>query len=129
MNIIQIKETCLYVTDLDKTADFYHGKLGFPIIVRREGRHVFFRVGSSVLLCFIAAATKEDTVLPPHFGSGQQHLAFQVSKEEYEKHKTLLSDHKIDIIHEETWKEGIKSFYFLDPDDHVLEIVPVGMWE
>lgn len=129
MNITHIKETCLYVTDLDKTSDFYHGKLGFPIIAKKVDRHIFFRVGQSVLLCFIAATTKDDTVLPPHFASGHQHLAFQVSKQEYEHHKSLLKTHKIEIIHEEKWSEGIKSFYFLDPDKHVLEIVPEGMWD
>lgn len=129
MNIQQIKETCLYVTDLEKTADFYHGKLAFPIIGRKKDRHVFFRAGSSVLLCFIATATQHESVLPPHFATGKQHLAFQVSPEEYEKHKALVQAKNITIIHEQNWKNDLRSFYFEDPDGHLLEIVPYGIWE
>ena len=33
------------------------------------------------------------------------------------------------MIHEETWRAGVKSFYFHDPDGHVLEVVPKGMWD
>ena len=54
MDILKIKETCLYVSDLAKTKDFYFGLLKFEVIGEVPGRHVFFRVGSSVLLCFIA---------------------------------------------------------------------------
>ncbi|MDJ1501762.1 VOC family protein [Xanthocytophaga agilis] len=129
MNIIQIKETCLYVTDLDRTKHFYHDLLGFPIISKVEGRHVFFRAGTSVLLCFISEKTKTDTHLPPHYGYGQLHLAFEAAPEEYEACKTKVLNVGIEIIHEETWSNGQTSFYFRDFDGHLLEIVPVGIWK
>ncbi|MDN5215730.1 VOC family protein [Fulvivirgaceae bacterium BMA12] len=129
MSILQIKETCLYIQDIKRSIAFYNGKLEFPIIDEKENRHVFFRVGASVLLCFIAETTKKDEILPPHFGSGTQHLAFEVTPEDYEKYKEIMKDKDIAITHEHTWKEGIKSFYFEDPDGHVLEIVPRGMWD
>jgi catechol 2,3-dioxygenase-like lactoylglutathione lyase family enzyme len=91
MSIRQIKETCLYVTDLDRTTQFYHEGLGLPVIGRVEGRHVFFRAGTSVLLCFIADKTKEDQDLPPHYGSGHLHMAFEVTPADYE-----------------TWKEKVR---------------------
>ncbi len=83
MTIRQIKETCLYVTDLDRTEHFYCQQLGLPLISRVEGRHIFFRAGTSVLLCFIAEKTREDKELPPHYGTGQLHIAFEVTPEEY----------------------------------------------
>lgn len=60
MNIKRIKETCLYVTDLDATTAFYAGKLGLPLLSKVPGRHVFFRAGETVLLCFIAGATQQE---------------------------------------------------------------------
>jgi len=129
MNIRQIKETCLYVSDLDRTKHFYHQLLGFPLIGRVEGRHVFFRAGSSVLLCFIADKTRTDTHLPPHYGQGQLHLAFEVSPEEYETCKSVVVTKGIEIIHEQEWRNSQTSFYFRDPDENLLEIIPAGIWE
>ncbi len=129
MEINKIKETCLYVADLPRTKAFYNGKLGFEIIGEVEGRHVFFRAGESVLLCFISEASKQGGHLPPHFGSGQLHLAFEVSKAAYQSWKDTVEKLNIAIEQEYDWGGGYLSFYFRDPDKHLLEIVMQGMWE
>lgn len=129
MDITQIKETALYIQDLDRTQSFYDERLGFEVISRVEGRHIFFRTGSSVLLCFIAEATKKDESLPPHFGEGNMHIAFEVAKEKYRQVKEDIRSEGIEIEYEQKWTEDIESFYFRDPDRHLLEIVPEGMWE
>jgi catechol 2,3-dioxygenase-like lactoylglutathione lyase family enzyme len=129
MNILQIKENCLYVGDLEETAAFYAGKLGLRIIAKAEGRHIFFRAGSSVLLCFIGKATAQDTTLPPHGAWGSQHLAFEVSREAYPEWKQRIQAAGIRIIQEADWPGGFKSFYIHDPDGHLIEIIEEGMWE
>ena len=129
MDIIKIKETCLYVTDLAKTKAFYKGLLQFKVIGEVPGRHVFFRVGSSVLLCFIAEASRKPGNLPSHFGSGQLHLAFEVSKAAYASTKETIVKAGIPIEQEYDWGGGYLSFYFRDPDMHLLEVVMEGMWE
>ena len=129
MEFIQIKETCLYVRDLTRTKDFYAGKLGLEVIGEVAGRHVFFRAGTSVLLCFIAAESAESKILPPHFGQGHLHLAFEVSPSDYTARKSEIEKLGIPIETEYEWGRGYYSFYFRDPDQHVLEIVMTGMWE
>lgn len=129
MNITQIKETSLYVQDLERTENFYREKLNFEIIAREEGRHVFFRAGSSVLLCFLAGATNKDDKLPAHHAEGNIHIAFEVPRADYEAEKKQLQLQGITIEHEEHWYGDCYSFYFRDPDGHVLEIVPRGMWD
>jgi len=129
MNITQIKETCLYISDLDRAEAFYAGLLGFPLISKIEGRHIFFRCGTSVLLCFLPEVTKAETTLPPHFADGKQHLAFEVEQNDYLRTKQKLIQHNIKIIHEQEWRDGLKSAYFEDPFGHILEIVPKGIWE
>lgn len=129
MIIVQIKETSLYIKDLEKAFQFYHKKLGFPVISQAENQHIFFRAGTSVLLCFIAEHTRKKTNLPAHYGKGNQHLAFEVNPEDYEQWKGKLRVAGIKIIHEEVWKNDLKSFYFLDPENNVLEIVQTGMWD
>ena len=128
LSFTQIKETCLYIRDLDQAEAFYHGKLGLPLISKVKGRHIFFRAGKSVLLCFIPEATRVETRLPPHFGEGQLHMAFECEADQYEAWKAHVSGTGIEIIHEEHWPYGGKSFYFHDPEMNVLEVVQPGIW-
>lgn len=129
MKVLQIKENCLYVNDLPRTYQFYKEVMNFEVISYVKGRHIFFRTGSSVLLCFLPEVTKMEEKLPPHYAYGQQHLAFEVPLDEYNAWKESLSKHKISIVHEQHWKDNLYSFYFYDPDQHLLEIVPPGIWE
>ncbi|MCH8905051.1 MAG: VOC family protein [Bacteroidetes bacterium] len=128
VNFTQIKETGIYVMDLERTKAFYHGLLNLDIISEESGRHIFFRVGTSVLLCFIAEATKMDKELPAHYGTGEQHYAFEVNQEDYEKCKSEFNKLGIAIEKEVTWN-GARSFYFRDPDNHLGEVVMEKMWD
>jgi catechol 2,3-dioxygenase-like lactoylglutathione lyase family enzyme len=129
MEFIQIKETCLYVQDLERSRAFYEGKLGFQVIGEVEGRHIFFRVGSSVLLCFIAEVSRIPGHLPPHFGQGHLHVAFETDQEGYVAWKQKIKAAGIIVEQEYDWGRGFLSFYFRDPDEHLLEVVMAGMWE
>lgn len=129
MNISSIKETCIYVTDLQRTKEFYHNKLGLPLISLLEGRHVFFRAGSSVLLCFIASVTEKEKELPPHGAKGRIHFAFEVEKGDYPTALQQAKDTGIAILHEQAWKNGVNSFYFHDPDGNVVEVIEQGLWD
>lgn len=129
MQISKIKETCLYISAIDRSEQFYSGQLGLPVISKVEGRHIFFRAGTSVLLCFIAEATKAEKTLPPHYAHGKQHIAFEVPLKEYSEWKEKIEFSGIKITHEQSWKDNKSSFYFEDPDGHVLEILPPGVWE
>ena len=129
MQFVRIKETCLYVQDLQQTKGFYQGKLGLEVIGEVAGRHVFFRAGESVLLCFIPAESAKSKILPPHFGQGNLHVAFEVSPNDYTTRKAEIEKLGIAIETEYDWGRGYFSFYFRDPDQHVLEVVMTGMWE
>ncbi len=128
MHFTQIKETCLYSTDLKRAEEFYAHILGLEKIVSVENRHVFFRAGSSVLLIFNPDVTKHETSVPPHFGSGQLHIAFEVAREDYVSTKEKILAKGVTIEHEHDWPGGYKSFYFRDTDNHCIEIVEAGMW-
>ncbi|MEH0158235.1 VOC family protein [Limibacter armeniacum] len=130
MHFKQITETCLYVKDLTLTEDFYHNKLGLPIISTVANRHIFFRAGTSVLLCFIAEVTRQEETLPPHYGSGKIHMAFEANEGDYDAWKDKVSNAGIHITHEQVWpwSHNRKSFYFEDPDGHVLEIIESNLW-
>lgn len=130
MNFTQIKETCLYVHDLEQAKKFYHEALGLPIIDYRPSQHLFLKAGTSVLLLFNPQDSKTKISPPAHFGGGKQHFAFEVEHENYESVRTEIISKGIAIIEEVTWKSGKASFYFNDPEGNVLEIVPdTGIWD
>lgn len=129
MEFTQVKETCIYIQNLDRAEDFYHRLLGLEVISRVEGRHIFFRVGTSVLLCFIASTTKNETTLPPHYANGKQHFALEITQDLYQKTKNAIIEKGILITHVQQWRDDLESCYFEDPDGHVLEIIPEGIWD
>jgi catechol 2,3-dioxygenase-like lactoylglutathione lyase family enzyme len=130
MEILKIKETCLYVQDLAAALQFYHVVLGLPLINYTPDKHLFLRAGSSVLLLFNPEDSKNKKSPPAHFGGGKQHFAFEVNEADYEKVKSELTSRSVTITDEVQWKSGKKSFYFNDPEGNVLEIVPdKGIWD
>ena len=102
MKFLKIKETCLYITDLEKARHFYHEVLGLPIISYVKEKHIFFRAGTSVLLCFNPADSRQKKNPPPHFGEGKLHFAFEVPEQEYQKTKEELQSKGISILDEVT---------------------------
>ena len=130
MKYIKIKETCLYVNDLEKIKDFYSEILELPIINYDAEKHIFFRLGNSVLLFFNPDDSRLKVSPPGHYGGGKQHVAFEVHTTDYEKAKAEIIAKGISVIDEIEWKGGVKSFYFEDPEGNILEIVPDrGIWD
>jgi catechol 2,3-dioxygenase-like lactoylglutathione lyase family enzyme len=130
MEFQKIKETCLYVHDLERAKKFYHESLGLQVISHVAGKHLFLRVGESVLLLFNPDDSKTKSSPPPHFGGGKQHFAFEMKGNAYESWKAEIAGKGIVIIDEITWPSGKKSFYFNDPEGNVLEILPeTGIWD
>lgn len=125
---LQIKETCIYAHDLVGVREFYEGKLGLEVISFVAGKHVFFRAGTSVLLCFNPEDSAKKTSPPPHHAAGRYHFAFEVKPEDYQWQKDRIAREGIRISHVMTWESGQESFYFDDPAGNVVEVVPVGIW-
>ncbi|GAB3178598.1 VOC family protein [Telluribacter humicola] len=129
MQFTQIKETCLYVSDLERSRAYYQDRLGLELISFVEGSHVFFRAGTSVLLCFLPEVSRAKQSPPPHYAAGKQHIAFEAPAEQYDTLLRAIQEQGIDVYHHEVWARGARSFYFDDPDGHVLEVVETGMWD
>lgn len=129
MNIARIKETCIYVTDLQRTKNFYADKIGLLLLSLAPGRHVFFKAGASVLLCFVADKTKQEKDLPPHGAEGSVHFAFEVRRPGYDAALAHVLAQGIAVLHRQVWKNGLRSFYFRDPDGNLLEVIEEGLWD
>lgn len=128
MNLTQIKETCIYSRDLEAARSFYHDRLGLEIISHVKDKHIFFRAGTSVLLCFNPDDSNKKKSPPPHHSQGRYHFAFEVAAGDYEQHKAEIISKGIPIVDTVVWESGQESFYFEDGLGNILEIVPVGIW-
>lgn len=129
MKFLKIKETCLYVHDLERAKAFYEETLELKPIGYLPGKHAFFKAGTSVLLLFNPEDSRHKISPPAHYGGGKQHFAFEVTLADYAHAKEWIKSKGIQITDEVTWQSGITSFYFEDPEGNVLEIVPDdGIW-
>lgn len=129
----RILEAALYVDDLDAAEAFYGGVLGLTRIARADGRHVFFRCGETVLLLFVAAATRRPPAnpalpVPPHGSEGPGHLCFAASASEIVDWKHRLEAAGVAIEADFCWPSGGRSIYFRDPAGNSLEFAEPKIW-
>jgi len=103
--------------------------LGLELMSFVEGNRVSFRVGSSVLLCFNEEVTKNKTAIPPDYGTGDIHFAFEVDAVDCEGSEQEIIAAGIEIEQKVDWGMGMRSFYFRNPDNNLEGIVQVGFWE
>ncbi|MEJ2420868.1 MAG: VOC family protein [Acidobacteriota bacterium] len=129
MKAPEILETCLYVDDLEAAERFYAEVLGLQFFAREEGRHVFFRCGSRMLLLFDPTATlPPGQDLPPHGTRGPGHLALGVPADSIPAWKSRLRERGVEIETEAEWPSGQSSIYFRDPAGNSIELAPPGIW-
>ncbi|NBB75032.1 MAG: glyoxalase [Bacteroidetes bacterium] len=122
-----VLETGLYADDLDAAESFYHGVLGLDVLFREEGRHVFFRCGTGVVLVFDPAATRAEEHLP-HGTEGAGHAAFAVRHDDLDAWKEHLTAHGIAIEEDKTWPNGGRSLYVRDPAGNSIEFATPALW-
>ena len=128
-----IIESCLYVEDLERATDFYERVLGLRRIAGDNRFLVYSVADRDVLLLFKKGATTQPMhlpggIIPPHDGSGHNHLAFSVSAEELAAWERKLAQENIEIEGRVHWPAGGNSIYFRDPDENLLEIATPGLW-
>jgi catechol 2,3-dioxygenase-like lactoylglutathione lyase family enzyme len=130
-----VVETILYADDLARSAAFYREVLGLPLMKGDGERfHAFDSGAGRVLLLFKRGGTltpqpvPSGGVIPPHDGHGPHHIAFAISKDDYEAWCARLLENGIAIESETQWDRGGRSVYFRDPDGHLVELVTPGIW-
>jgi catechol 2,3-dioxygenase-like lactoylglutathione lyase family enzyme len=129
-----VLESALYVTDLGAAEQFYGDILGLEPAGKVEGRHVFFKCGTGIVLLFNADATRHapppDARLPvpPHGAAGEGHLCFSASEAEIDGWKARLTAHGVAIEADFAWPKGGRSIYFRDPSGNSLEFANPSIW-
>jgi catechol 2,3-dioxygenase-like lactoylglutathione lyase family enzyme len=128
-----VLETSLYVSDLERSREFYTRLFSFPILLQDDRFCALNVCGQQVLLLFRkdASVTPVDTpggMIPPHGGEGQLHLAFAIGRDEFDAWERRLQSQDTPVESRVNWTRGGKSIYFRDPDGHLLELATPGVW-
>jgi catechol 2,3-dioxygenase-like lactoylglutathione lyase family enzyme len=128
-----VLETSLYVDELERSIRFYDEVMQFQKLVSDERFCALRASQRQVLLLFKKGASAQPMAtaggtIPSHDGSGQLHLAFAISTAELGPWERWLEQHQVVIESKVRWERGGESFYFRDPDGHLLELVTPGCW-
>jgi catechol 2,3-dioxygenase-like lactoylglutathione lyase family enzyme len=129
-----ILEAALYVDDLDAAQAFYGDLLGLEPIQRVGQRHVFFRVGGSVLLLFrpdqSEVATQNPRLpVPPHGARGPGHVCFAMPRAQIAALRARVQAAGIAIESEFDWPNGAHSLYVRDPAGNSIEFAEPWLWD
>lgn len=121
MRIHELGHVVLYVSSINRSADFYREILGFQQIVSAPGIAVFSsgRTHHEMLLIEIGGNPGEASQVRP----GLYHIGFKIgdSPEDARKVYKELQEKKVTIIG--TADHGVThSIYILDPDNNELEL-------
>ncbi|XDA99553.1 VOC family protein [Sulfitobacter sp. LCG007] len=128
-----ILEAAVYVDDLDAAERFYAEVLGLEVIRRAGSRHVFFRVGSTVLLVFDPSETEKpltnsDLPVPPHGARGPGHVCFAMSREAIAAMEQRLCAAGVAVDAAFDWPNGARSLYVRDPAGNSVEFAEPRLW-
>lgn len=129
-----ILETCLYVSDVAQSRDFYGKVFGFEPMFGDERVCALNMGPASVLILFKRGATANDIpigggFIPAHDGGGKQHFAFAIPEQAFKDWKSYLEGLDIKVESEVRWPQGGLSLYFYDPDGLVVELATPGVWK
>ncbi|MEL6408838.1 MAG: VOC family protein [Pseudomonadota bacterium] len=128
-----VLEASLYVDDLGAAARFYGEVLNLPEVLRVEGRHIFYRVGRTILLLFEPNATNAppgnpNLPVPPHGAHGPGHICFAAEAVEIDQWLKRLKNCGHEIEADFKWPGGARSIYFRDPAGNSIEIAEPKLW-
>ena len=130
----RIVETALYCDDLARSRDFYVDILGCEPLLDSARLLALSVAGISVLLLFQRGATNAPLptaggVVPPHGGTGIQHVAFAVSdRNQLDAWVARLEKNGVEIESRVRWPRGGESVYVRDSDGHSIELITPGLW-
>jgi catechol 2,3-dioxygenase-like lactoylglutathione lyase family enzyme len=129
-----VLEAAIYVDDLDAAERFYAGLLGLEVVVRRAGKHVFFRCGDTIVLAFRPESTRHQKVegplpVPPHGAEGAGHVCFAAEAHVLDLWVRRLTDSGVAIEADFHWPNGARSVYVRDPAGNSIEFAEPKLWE
>jgi catechol 2,3-dioxygenase-like lactoylglutathione lyase family enzyme len=127
-----ILETVLYAGDLAAAECFYSRLLGLAPYAKVDGRHVFFKLESQMLLIFNPDATRKagtgSLPVPAHGADGQGHVCFSAAPDGIDAWRSRVADMGLAIEADFEWPGGGRSIYVRDPARNSVEFAEPRIW-
>ena len=128
-----VLEAALYAPDLAAAEAFYGGVLNLEKITRINDRHVFYRVGDTVLLIFnpnrtVEGSSNPDLPVPPHGSEGQGHVCFRATAAQLSAWVERLTAAGHPVEADFHWPNGARSIYVRDPAGNSVEFAEPRLW-
>lgn len=122
--ILGIAEAVLYVDNLPQAVDFYQTVLDLPLTISFDDA-AFLQTGpdSTLILFDRAQLNARQSAIPSHGTTGPGHVALAVPRAEMEHWRERLTEHDVEIEHEQHWPQGTFSLYFRDPAGNSVELI------
>lgn len=129
-----VLEAALYATDLDAAEAFYGALLGLERIARVGNRHVFYRLGVTVLLIFNPDETEvpggnPDLPVPPHGARGPGHVCLSCPALALALWRDRLTALGVPVEADFHWPNGARSIYLRDPAGNSVELAEPRLWD
>ncbi len=129
----RVLETAIYVDDLAAAEAFYGQVIGLAVVVRAEGRHVFFRCADAMLLVFDPEASAVPPAagalsVPRHGARGPGHVCFAADAGALAEWEGRLRAAGVAIEAEVAWPNGGRSIYVRDPAGNSVEFAEPRIW-
>jgi catechol 2,3-dioxygenase-like lactoylglutathione lyase family enzyme len=127
-----ILETVLYAGDLAAAETFYTRLLGLKPYAKVDGRHIFYKLESQMLLIFNPDATRKAGTgplpVPAHGADGQGHVCFSANPDGIDAWRQRVSDMGLAIEADFEWPNGGRSIYLRDPAGNSVEFAEPRIW-
>ena len=125
--ILSISELALWVTDLERSLDFYRDRLGFQVVDIDPGRNAFLRSGDFLLVLFVPddPGTQLASEYLARTGGPRgdlYHVAFRFDRERLDQHSTSLREQGLEVRGPIDFGSGRRSYFIEDPDEHYIEL-------
>ena len=124
VQIRQIAEVAIVVTDLERSVRFYSEVLGLPVWERGE-RHATVRLANGFLGLWLPGAwtlTPSPNSIPIRLeGGARQHIVFYINLKDSDAAEANLQRHGVRYYDPRVKERGEVHIDFEDPDGHILE--------
>jgi catechol-2,3-dioxygenase len=110
-----LKETSLYVTDLEGAEKFYEDVIGLRVAQRVEAQQSTLHNGDATLILFQAPAADVESTEPGH-------VTFGISRGAVAPWRRHLQEQGIPVVEELTWPNGMQSIIFCDPAGNKIHL-------
>jgi catechol 2,3-dioxygenase-like lactoylglutathione lyase family enzyme len=122
-----ISELALWVSDVERSVEWYVERLGFEVQSHEPGQHAFLGSGDFILVLFnpkMPGTALADEYLArkgePH--GEVYHVAFRIDRAEMDSVASSLSLAGTPVQGPIDFPTGRRSYFIEDPDEHYIEL-------